>query len=299
MPENAWLGTTSLATTASNWSLAAVPVNGDSLVFDGRGNANDCDFTGFTWTAKAFPSVKLFPTFFKTVGSSGAPLAPANGITTLVDRSSGQGKLWVDCAVTTATIDRPNLVADAVNLDSSALTFLNVVSGSTLLNTGLVFAAAARIATSGPNAVLTIPSGVTYGDTANLLTCEGGLMLVNAASATLHVRAGTAILGSGGGTATLTRLELSAGRFGWGTTGTITEAHCRGGTFVPNLPTDFNNPVVIGDLVKTLTSGYAYDGSTIDLSHATNLTVTNGWRPMGTNIRWIFPEGSKITVAMP
>ena len=305
MADTVWIGTTSSnANTAANWSGAAVPANADTLTYDARGNSADCDWSTFTFTGLAFPSVKIFPSFAKKIGASGAALAPANGITNLVYASGGQSTCWINCAVTHTSVDSPNPVENALNLDGT-YTNLKINRGSVLMDATAVFAAAARITLSGPSARLTVPAGVTYGDTANVLTVEDGQLLINAAAnGIIRQTGGVCILGSDGGTQTLTTLEQDGGTFVWASSGTMTTAHWRGGKFWPNTITDFTNPATTGDVAKILTNAFIYDGADVDLRNALNLTTATGL-PNGIinncsgTMGLKTAMGTKITVALP
>ena len=305
MADKVWLGTTSSnANTAANWSGAAVPINADTLTFDARGNSADCDWSTFTFAAIAFPSVKIFPSFTKKNGAAGAALAPANGITNLVYASGGQSATYINCAVTNVSVDCLNPIESALNLDTQGVgvTNLKIIRGSVLMDATAVFATPnARITLSGPLARLTIPAGVTYGDTASVITVEDGLCVVNAAANNIiRQTGGTCILGGDGGTQTLTTLEQDGGTFVWASSGTMTTAHWRGGKFWPNTITDFTNPATTGDVAKTLSNAFIYDGADVDLRNALNLTLSAGIinncsGTMGLKTAM----GTKITVALP
>ena len=286
MADFVWIGTTNTTfSTATNWLGGAAPVDGSTLTFDGRA-IRDC-LVSIAPAATAFPSVKIRQGYRFSLGASGTPFAPANGVTDLTVEYGGQGQIWVDEVCTNIHVDMENHGENALNIlgtTAGDLTTITIVKGKVVIGAAAFFAASSRVALSGPNAKITIPAGVTYSGALGVVAMDGGTAILNAPQSTIYQTAGTTYLGSDQGTATLTLLEQSGGTFNWESSGTITTARCRGGTFNPN--------AIGADIAKTLTNGYVYPGANVDLSQSMNLTVTNGWVLYDAAPHW--PLGTKV-----
>lgn len=254
-------GTNSTANGSANdisittsWSTAALPVNSDTLVFEGISTdalygLNQSSVTGVTVKVDASYSGKIGLPYRNANGYAEYRTAYLRyGISTLIYAGTG-GRAKFDCGSTSATITINNSGASAetgletVLLKGSSIATLNVNKGSVAV---APFADETSAVTTANIAYVTNPSSdakVRFGSGCTLTTLNmlGGQVQTNQAITTVVASAGTHIH----------------------KTGNITTYKNEGATLVDNA-------------AHTITTYIGTDGSVLDASQATGaITITN------------------------
>ena len=164
MPTNIWTGATRAEwTTADNWSLAAVPVDGDDVIIDGR------DTTAVNITVASsqgtidLASLTIMSSFTKNIGTAALPLIIEISGDLIIE---GAGSYYILSGAADATTDG---TIDRAIINTSGSVFLGSMNndgandtdwGTVIVNSGTV---------------------VIYGDadTATVTTAESGTVIQN------------------------------------------------------------------------------------------------------------------------
>lgn len=263
----------------ANWLGGSKPTTGNDLLFDHRGQY-DC-LLNLDPSTMAFGTVTGTPGFKKSLGASGNAFRPDSGIGTL-DWAASEGVAYFDTEIDVVNVHSANQNANALVLDSSTggddYQLITVTDGNVTLSATATFVTAARIEVSGGR--LTIPSGVTFAGTCDVIVSGTGAIDASATCPTIKTTGGVFNLNE---SAAATLVECDGGVFNWASAGTITTARVGpAGQFR-----------ITKDVAKTLTTGYARGKAIVDLVLGTQLIETNHWTLYdGAVIR--YPSGTKV-----
>jgi hypothetical protein len=171
----AWLGTTSGAfTVTTNWSTGAVPVAGDSIIFDGRATQA---LTGSPATSIQLASIKHYMSCTKAVGTAAAPLVCfADNVEVgleATDGSSGGGSEFH--IAPTTNIGSKMVVYNSPSVGTTGLDPVTLDTGTPSAGTHelYVHGGTVGVATSSPTAIATV---ATIGMTGGRLNLGAGLV---------------------------------------------------------------------------------------------------------------------------
>jgi hypothetical protein len=279
-----WTGTTSkVFALAANWNPAAIPSDGDTLVYNDDSTQG---MDGGAIAAKGF-AVIVDRGFVYEIGSSGTPFDPANGFTTIVFLASTILPCYFDGSGTIARllVDTESNRDDLVNVQGTA-TDVTVRAGKTTLDSGATVTGSIKVmgGTGGANGVLTVPSGATL--TNAEISVSGGKMTTGASLTTAIVNGGELILDGAAGVTT--RLEAYDGVTWWDAASTIALAEIFGGALKTRKDRSG----------RTLTSGNMYGNGDIDFTYGgLSMTITNPIRAYG-NKQPKFPKGASYTAGV-
>jgi hypothetical protein len=274
-------GTSQDASTAANWSGAAVPGDGDKVSFDDRarqGCTQNCDSAFPTHT---FARVNVTKGYTYPLAASGAPFAPA-AITELLFNSGHAGQSYFGCALADATIDAHN-TANEVEL-SGELAELAIRRGHVKLVSGMTIDTGGAHIVMDKEARLTIDASLTL--TGTEIHMSGGELVTLSNPDVLHVSGGTARLR---GAAACSGLIIVAkdGILYWDSTGTLAKVYLEDQAQL--LATEYN-------LERTLTECHTHGNAQIDLRNGGNMiTVSALW--VHGNRGPLFSPGTKLAVA--
>ncbi len=289
-----WTGATDTDfNVAGNWAPSGVPSDGDTLIFNDESTKDlDTNLSGTPHNSKSY-AMLVEEGFTKQIGSSGTPLTPGNGFTTVMIRGNSPG-IFIKAGSTDidrCVVDMITTKDDAFQIDGGEVVDLIVmrgkvaVAGSTTISGDVTVQGPAG---SGGDTVskLTIPASCTLSGSEWFV--KGGVLQFSTSIPTLTCTGGKVYCAGSAGVST--RLEVGGtGEFWWDAgSSTIAVAHVNGGA----LKTRYNR---VG---RTLTSGFMYDDGVIDFRiGGSNMTITNSIRVFGKNMP-MFPKGAAISVAV-
>ena len=277
-----WDGSTSGdVNVAANWTPAAVPINGDSIVFNGD-ETNEVDTN-----MNALAAVNI-DQFIVTTDYNPATFGTVANPFEINDCAlfMYSGKVTASYVKFNGTCDIAHIIdagrgANALHLDGGIITLLAVYSGLVTLDAGLTaedIYVHYRMNRIG-DATLTIPAGVFL----NNLTQRGGTVVCSSDVGVIRKSTGTFTQSAGD----VGQLFNEGGRFAWNASGgVIGRVEVAGGGFS-----------AAGDpTAKTITDLYPWYGTETDLRNgAANIVVTNPVEALG-GVVYTEP-GSSITFA--
>jgi hypothetical protein len=268
--------------TGENWSLGAIPENGDDVVIEH--NAVPILY-GLDQSSVTLDSLTIKSTYTGTIG---LPLTNPNGYTEHRPRyinigstvntinSSGSGRINIDLAAAAAAVTINGSGTPAVAgippillLGSNAGNTLNLNKGSVGIafhgDETAVFATIAMefVNTQASDATLVCGSGCTL----TTITKSGGNATVNSNLTTVTQTAGTMTIG---GTATVTTAYIQSGSCFYTSSGTMTSAVIASGGVL-----DFRR----NGNARTVTNTFVYAGGAI-LDPSQTVTFTGGFTPV-------------------
>jgi hypothetical protein len=262
MATRTWVGgTSSVWSTASNWSPATVPVATDDVYIV----SGSVDITGIDQSSITLNSLTVGTQYTGKIGSSSAKLQ----INATNFNFSGNGETnYIEGQFTTVTIQNTSTSANALNLygSSDTITTLRVLGGRGTINIDSTCNLVTTIEQIGADgATLIIADGTTIGGSA-ALTMDSGKVEMNQAIPTVTVFGGElkSTLDSG----TVTTINQYAGRIRWNPSAscTITNLNVYAGTFDSR---DSTSPTF------TVTNTTLHDGTIDERSGIENGVWTN------------------------
>jgi hypothetical protein len=279
----AWLGTTSgVFTVTTNWSTGAVPVAGDSIIFDGRATRA---LTGSPATSIQLASIKHYMSCAYDVCTAAIPLVCfADNVEVgleATDGSSGGGSEFH--IAPTTNIGSKMIVYNSKSTGTSGLDPVTLDTGTPASgnHTFQIEGGTAGIATSSPSAAATILTMVATGGRLNLgagmvtgwsLTQGGSgnpkVFVNSATSGTITVNAGELTTEGTGLIATVT---------GYG--GKIFMNHRLATAIVTTMNLRGSILDLSGDLGAVLFTNYSERSGTVILAYSTQLSVTTPSAP--------------------
>lgn len=266
MAERIWTGATDTSwSTAGNWSPATVPVNGDSVIFQGTPTNNLT--TSLAATGVALNRLTVMPSFTGYIGGSGPGHleVDVNSGTNprLIVGGTSASKVYINGSVSSAMVESDST---DISLDGGTITILCVNKGTITLRSGLTPTTMyVGYYSSVPSDVaMTIESSVTLGNIFQF----GGAITCASSFTNLYISAGTFAQSAG---ANSSNLYLFGGTFtpyaggGW----THSNIYNMGGTF--------NGEATYSASTITNTSVFS-PGASVVLDKAARTTLTNAVR---------------------
>ena len=249
-----WLGTSSTSwSTGANWSTGSAPGASDIAVFS---STNDI-VTG-TPPATSIAGLRVTEGFTGTIGTSSSPM---NIAATEVVINCPNGAVYITGASTTMNVIACGGATPGLKLTNSTVSELRV-SG--------VVGSIEFVGTGGPSAVymfdspfatLTVPSTASNHQT--IVMNSGTVVTENGVTHGVTVEGGTLTIN---GDQTVNTITQSAGVVNYNSSGTLTTATVRGGTF-----SLAGNP----STAVTITNCKVHDGTLDERSGMANVTYTN------------------------
>ncbi len=291
-----WLGGTSDDfNVAANWSPAAVPSNGDTLIFNDLAQQGIfVNLDAATSVGKAF-DVLVAPGFQFGIGTSALPFEAAEGFPLIVYQATTLVPAFfsADAAktITRAVVDTSSTTDNLVTFQGAGSTTQVIVRQGKAALASTTITSGGRIEVTGSQpgspAELNIPTGITLtavdiGLRSGTVNCSSDCINVNASGGEFNLKGG----------ADMTALLLTGGTCNWdafdvSSPSTIGEAEILGGTF--RIREDRAG--------RTLTNMNYYTGGTVDFkTGGLNVTYTNAPRNLGGT--WITPVGTSLTLAV-
>lgn len=283
MAVNVWVGTATDQdwNTVANWSLGAVPVNNDDVVFNGEGADGNEDCTANCDPAIVLDSLTVGPDYIGTIGNpaAGLKLSPTS-IGNFYYEATGDALCYMDTTITTAIIRNTGTAADPFELDG-VITDLVILRGDVDLVAG---ANVARLFVSylrnrSTDVDLTIPAGVFL----NTVTVNGSQTTTSSGMGVLYIYGGEVTLEAGD----LGQLDIANGTLNYNADGnlyTLGIANIYGGALRAT-----DDP-----LPKVITAMTVWTGGQADLRNGmNNVSVTNGVDILGGKVFW--DPGTNVT----
>ena len=252
---------------AANWTPAVVPVNGDSIVFNGD-ETNEVD-TNMNALAAVNIDQFIVTTDYEpaTFGTVANPFEVNDCALFLYS-----GKVTASYVKFNGTCDIAHVIdtgtgADALHLDGGIISLLYLFAGTVTLDAGLTIDdiySHYRVSAS-TDVLLTIAAGVfltNLSQSGGAITCSSDIGVCIKTGGSLTMSAGD-----------IGQLFNGGGRVAWNASGgTIGRADIRGGEL-----TGAGDPTT-----KTITDLYCWYGARTDLrNHAANIVITNPVEALG------------------
>lgn len=272
-----WIGGTSkVFDLAANWDPAAIPSDGDTILFNDQAAQG---MAGGAVAAKGFDII-VDEGFIYEIGASGTQFAPANACPSLLFAGKTILPCYFDATITRCTVATESAKDNLVNLDGT-ITDLAVEAGKVAIDAGATVNGRISIkGLGGMTSELTVPSGATLTDVE--IAMDGGKFTTDASLTTCVVNAGELILS---GTAAVTGwIQVYDGTVYWDSASTIALAQVYGGEFKTRKER----------ANRILTTGISYGRGLFDFRvGGATITYTNPLVVNGEHMP-LFPKGMKI-----